>query len=308
MPDNEFLRIAHGSAGRHRDTVSRRPSAAGLSAALLGVAFGACATAGGAPRASSTLEGLNATLWVQSSVEYRALAMQAYATATRALSRALADSTWTAALEQTAGFGGLPPAVIVDVDETVLDNGDYQGRLLEDGASYAADTWAAWVAERSADAVPGALEFTRAAARAGVTVFYVTNRDAPLETDTRANLARLGFPLAEGRRDVLLARGERPEWGSDKSSRRAHVARSYRILLLAGDDLGDFVETGATPAAREDALERHADRWGERWIVLPNPMYGSWERTLLEGSGPDPIASKLRRIETGRDSVGVPPR
>lgn len=305
MCDNEFHSASGRPGSRVRDKLPRPICRAPIVAILL-ITLGGCASAGGAARPSSAVEALNATLWFQSAVEYRALAIQAYATATRALSRGLADSAWTAALEQTADFEDLPPAVIVDVDETVLDNGDYQGRLLEDGTRFAADTWAAWVAEQSADAVPGAIRFARAAAREGVTVFYVTNRDAPLEADTRANLARLDFPVPEGDEDVVLTRGERPEWGSDKSSRRTHVARSYRILLLVGDDLGDFLETDASLAAREAALERHADRWGERWVVLPNPMYGSWERALLEGSGADAVGVKLRRIETGRDPGGRP--
>lgn len=314
MHDNEFHGLPEVTAPNGRDKVSR-PVLRTVLATVSAVALTGCAATGGA-RPPASLAGLNATLWVQSSVEYRALARQAFAAATRALDRGLADSSWTAALEQTGDFDTLPPAVIVDVDETVLDNGDYQGRLLEDGESYAADTWAAWVAERSADAVPGAIRFTRAATRDGVTVFYVTNRDAPLEADTRANLARLDFPVPEGDEDVILTRGERPEWGSDKSSRRAHVARSYRILLLVGDDLGDFVEAGTDLAAREAALERHAELWGERWIVLPNPMYGSWERALLARStDPDPVTAKLRHVETGREpetgsrpSAGEPDR
>lgn len=300
MHDNEFLRSDASRTSFDRDKASRSVFRC-LVAAVAAVAPAACASTGGAPPPAS-FAGLNATLWVQSSAEYRALARQAFSAATRALHRGLADSSWTAAIEQTGDFGALPPAVIVDVDETVLDNGDYQGRLLEDGESYASDTWAAWVAERSADAVPGAVEFARAAEREGVAVFYVTNRDASLETYTRANLAGLGFPLPETGEDIVLTRGERTDWGSDKSTRRAHVARAHRVLLLVGDDLGDFVEAGTDLATREAALERHAERWGERWIVLPNPMYGSWERALLEGSAdPDPAAAKLRRVETGRE-------
>jgi len=300
MPDNELRRMTDRRKDRLRDIVSRWVRSATLTS-FLALALAACGTAGGSMRPSSAYEGLNATLWVQSAVEYRALARQAYASATRALARGRADSSWTAALEQTGSVARLPPAVIVDVDETVLDNVRYQGRLLVDGASYAPDTWGAWVAERDADAVPGAVEFARAAAGDGVRVFYITNRDAPLEADTRANLARLGFPVDADGVDVVLTRGERPEWGSDKSSRRAHVARTHRIVLLVGDDLGDFVETGAALAEREAALARHEDRWGERWIVLPNPMYGSWERSLLEvAADTDPLRAKLGRIETGR--------
>ncbi len=283
---------------RLRDKVSR--SIARLCAAFV-VGLCGCASAGGPAPPAAARTGLDATLWVETAVEYRALARQAYATAARSLARALADSSWSGALEQGEGYEGLPPAVILDVDETVLDNSPYQGRLLADGEAYADDSWAAWVRERAAGAVPGAIEFTRAAARAGVAVFYVTNRDAALESDTRANLARLGFPIDDEGNDVVLARGERPEWGSDKGSRRAMIARAYRVLLLVGDDLADFVTAAPDQGGRREVFERYAGRWGRAWIVLPNPMYGSWERALLEGGGgSDPVARKLERLETGR--------
>jgi acid phosphatase len=247
-----------------------RPTALG---SLL-LAFGC-----GAARSPDTT--LNAVLWVQSSAEYEAAAVGIYAVATRVLELGRADSSWTAATEQEGDYRRLPPAVILDVDETVLDNTPYQARLLEDGELYGPVSWGAWVAEAQAPAIPGALEFTRTAAGTGVTVFYVTNRDSALEDATRANLHRLGFPLAQDT-DVILTRGERPEWGSDKSTRRAYVAQSFRIVLLVGDDLNDFVAADrASVAERSDLVGTYRANWGTRWIVLPNPMYGSWERSLI---------------------------
>ena len=170
-----------------------------------------------------------------------------------------------------------PPAVILDVDETVLDNSESEERSIREGAVYSEARWAEWCHERKATPIPGALEFTRAAAAKGVAVFYVTNRDHALEPATRDNLAKYGFPLGAGP-DTVLTRAERPEWASDKSSRRSLVARDFRILLLIGDDFGDFV-TGArgTPAARRALDEANAAMWGVKWIALPNPMYGSWK-------------------------------
>lgn len=289
--------------GSRRDILSRSVRRAPL--VVLPVLVAGCASAGGAGPAPA-YGGLNATLWTQTAVEYRAIAVETYEAAGRALERALAEDGWTAALEQPRAAGSLPPAVILDVDETVLDNGAYQGRLLVDGASYSSESWAAWVGERRATAVPGALAFTRSAAARGVAVFYVTNRDAPLEPDTRANLERLGFPVGGGGEDRLLMRGERPDWTSDKGSRRAEVARSYRIVLLIGDDLTDFVTVPDTPGARDRAFERHADRWGNRWFVIPNPMYGSWERALLGGADGDPVRAKLERVETDRPPESAP--
>ena len=217
-------------------------------------------------------------VWFRTSVEYRAVTTQSYRLATLMLNRALADTTWTAAIEQAGDFGSKPPAVILDVDETVLDNSESQERDVRDGAAYSEARWAVWCNERSAVPIPGALEFTRAAAAKGVTVFYVTNRDRALEQATRDNLAKYGFPL-DPSRDTVLTRAERPEWSSsDKSSRRSVVAQDYRILLLVGDDFGDFVQGArGTMGARKALDEANAAMWGVKWIALPNPMYGSWK-------------------------------
>jgi acid phosphatase len=276
-----------------------RPSRRTARTTALGSVLFACGC--GAARNPDTT--LSAVLWVQSSAEYEAAATGIYGAATRVLELGWADSSWTAATEQEGDYRRLPAAVIVDVDETVLDNTPYQARLIEDGALYGPVSWGAWVAEAQAPAVPGALEFTRAAARTGVTVFYVTNRDSALEDATRANLERLGFPFAEGT-DVILTRGERSQWGSDKSTRRAHVAQSFRIVLLVGDDLNDFVAADRASVTERSALvQRYRAYWGTRWIVLPNPMYGSWERSLIGNvdlSEDDVLQLKRRRLEAAR--------
>ena len=93
------------------------------------------------------------------------------------LDRALADKTWTAALEQAGDFGSKPPAVILDIDETVLDNSESEERSIRAGVAYSEALWAEWCNQRKATPIPGALEFTKAAAAKGVTVFYVTNRE-----------------------------------------------------------------------------------------------------------------------------------
>jgi acid phosphatase len=220
----------------------------------------------------------DSVIWFRTSVEYRAVTTQSYRLATLMLDRALADRTWTAALEQTGEFSSKPPAVVLDVDETVLDNSESEERNIREGATYNETRWAEWCNERRAAPIPGAVEFTRAAAAKGVAVFYVTNRDRALEPATRDNLAKFGFPL-DPNRDTVLTRAERPEWAaSDKASRRAMVAQDFRILLLIGDDFGDFV-AGArgTLAARKVLDDANSAMWGVKWIALPNPLYGSWK-------------------------------
>jgi 5'-nucleotidase (lipoprotein e(P4) family) len=250
-------------------------------------------TTAGAPASNvSTHENLNAVVWMQTALEYEASAIQAYRLAQMQLDAALSNPAWTAAIEQTADASKLPPAVIVDVDETVLDNSYYQARMIRDRTEYSSETWDPWVQEARATAIPGAIEFTKYAASKGVTIFYVTNRTAKIEDPTRKNLTALGFPLTENV-DTILTRGERPEWqASGKGPRRTYVARDYRILLLIGDDLGDFVTDAAgTVAERKAKTAPQEDWWGRRWIMIPNPSYGSWGRAVIGGSK-DPIAAK----------------
>ena len=244
-----------------------------------------------------SFEGLNPTLWVQTAVEYRGLASQSYLLARAKLDEGLVDPTWTAALEQTEAFSDLPPAVILDIDETVLDNSPYQARLTLDAQPYTPPTGDGWVNESVADPVPGAVEFCQYAASRGVTVFYVTNRDAHLEDGTRANLERHQLPLQEGL-DTLLLQGERPEWeASDKGPRRAEVASSYRILLLIGDNMGDFVSASSgTVAERQAFADQHASYFGTRWITLPNPQYGSWEGAIIDFNFSQPL-EQIRRTK-----------
>lgn len=232
------------------------------------------------PALRHTHENLNAVLWMRTAVEYRASAEQAYRLARMQLDAALADPTWTAAVEQTGDATSLPPAVVLDLDETVFDNSEFQARLVATGTPYSEDSWNDWCREERAHAVPGAASFlTYAARQRHVTPIYITNRSHEVEDATRATLNRLGIPV-DPSDDGVLTIGEHG-WRSDKGERRRYVAGRYRILLLVGDDFGDFV-SGATASSKERAaLEtRYADRWGLRWIVLPNPAYGSWERAI----------------------------
>lgn len=249
----------------------------------------------------SAMAVLDATLWLQTSAEYAAMSRQTWTAAARLLPEALADTTWSAALEQGAGAGDLPPAVVVDVDETILDNAPYAARLIERDEAFTEESWAVWVEEAKAHPVPGALEFVRAARELGVEVFYVTNRLANLEEATRRNLDAMGFPPGEAE-DVYLLLAEQEEWGSDKTSRRAWVAERYRVLLLAGDDLNDFLPArGLSVETRAELTERHEDRWGTHWIVFANPTYGSWVSAVLDGLEPrSPAAVNQRKLESLR--------
>jgi acid phosphatase len=221
---------------------------------------------------------LNAVLWMQRSVEYKAASLSAFALARLRLDQALADPNWTAApKEQTGSYQSLPPAVLLDIDETILDNSGYQAWMALKDTTFDPKTWNAYVNTVSSLAIPGAVEFAKYAESRGVKVFYISNRTAGEEEPTRKNLAKFGFPVDDKIDTVLMTR-ERPDWTSAKGTRRAHVAKSHRILLNLGDNFGDFVdEYRGTEAERLRVYEEHKDRWGREWIMFANPAYGSFE-------------------------------
>ncbi|MBX3726087.1 MAG: acid phosphatase [Xanthomonadales bacterium] len=262
------------------------------------------APAAPAPSAASAVAGghenLNAVLWMQTAAEYEATTRSVFAAATALLDTALADPRWDALPPAERGgqhIAHLPAAVIVDADETMVDNSVYQARLVVAGTRYAPDTWAAWVEERRAGVVPGALEFARAAAQRGITVFYVTNRDAAGKAATLDNLRALGFPMSEPE-DTVLTVDEAQGWDSAKGSRRQFVGERYRVLMMVGDNLGDFLDGyQASVADRAALMEPFRGWWGSRWFMLPNPTYGSWESALTRGAD-DPVQAKRRALRS----------
>ena len=230
-------------------------------------------------------------LWTEHSAEYQAVAAQVYAMAQRDLPRLLANPEWTA-LPGQQDVAGKPPAIILDVDETVVSNAKYQETLL--ATPYSRYGHFDWMRNNEAVPVRGAAEMVRAAKAAGVEVFFVTNRacesfadatgDCPYEQVTIEDLREAGI---ETDADHVLMAWERPAWNKEKLNRREYLARSYRVIMLFGDDYGDFVHCtrakplppcteAATRASRHAALDTYAGYWGNGWYVLPNPMHGSW--------------------------------
>lgn len=243
------------------------------------------------PAAATTAaahDNLNAVLWMQASAEYEAAVRGTYAAARTQLDAALADPGWNALPDGEAGHGfeSLPPAIIVDADETMIDNSPFQARGVRDYQVFAYENWLAWVNERRARALPGALEFAQYAASKNVPIYFVTNRDAPAETEsTLANLRAIGFPIADDASNVLM-RGDARAPGREKSQRRRWVAQRHRVVLLLGDNLGDFMDGVAVSVeARQALVAKYADRWGTQWFMQPNPTYGSWEAALLAACG-----------------------
>jgi 5'-nucleotidase (lipoprotein e(P4) family) len=251
---------------------------------------------------------VGSTLWMQRAPEYRALAAQTYRLATQSLAVPAAGS---AAVEQQdvapEVLARMPTAVVLDLDETVLDNSVYQARLLRDRADYDQKSWGQWIEAAEAELVPGAREYIATARKLGHTVFFLSNRDCttpaptpedkcPAKTLTLKNLVALGIDLKPDP-DHLFLRKERPEWtASSKTLRRALIAEKYRIVALVGDDLGDFVDP-ATYAADRERLVGH---FGVNWFLLPNPIYGSWLNPY------DTLEEKYAGLRTGDVRLALP--
>ena len=225
-------------------------------------------------------QNIMSVLYQQTAAERLAGSLQTFRSAKQALDNALADPTWSALPGQD--IQGKKPAIIVDVDETVLDNTAYEARMILDGTKYP-EGWVSWGKEAAATEVPGAKDFLNYAASKDVTIFYITNRVVELKEATQNNLIKLGIPWDQTKETILM-RGEN-NWGSDKGSRRALVAQKYRVLLMAGDNLGDFVDAkdnNLSPQQRKAIVEEYADYWGEKWFMLQNIAYGDWEGALYD--------------------------
>lgn len=197
------------------------------------------------------------TRWVRDSVEYDAVVAGTYASA---LDEILHDAT------------RLPPdtdwVVVSDVDETLVDNSGYQ---VEVAGQFTAETWAAWEASGKAEAIPGAVDFVARIHAAGGRMAFVTNR-----RNHQATLELLKARGLWGEDDRLCVRTE----DSDKGPRRASVregtalcgweGQPMTVLAYLGDQRSDF------PTEGEES--RAMTPWGDRWFMLPNPMYGRWAR------------------------------
>jgi len=238
-------------------------------------------------------ETLNAALWIQTSAEYAANTLQAYQLAAANLDRALADPQWTAALEQGGDFADRPPAVMLDLDQTVLCTSHYNASIILQHGSHAGEHFADWCRQSTAPAIPGVKGFVEYAVKQGVTVIYNSARHETLRDCTSRNLRVLGLPLPT-QQQLLLSDGTP---ATSKAQQRARTAEQYRLLLLVGDSLNDFVSGSKTDHDTRRALvDEYADRWGREWIILPNPMYGNWEASLYDYDYSLPRDERLDRL------------
>lgn len=211
---------------------------------------------------------LYATIWFQRSPEMKAIFYQGYNLATMRLA------------EFTKLKTAKPKAVVVDIDETMLDNSPFEAQQIIDNSGYTAERWRKWTSLAKANALPGAVEFTNFCDSLGVEVFYVSNRKVTEVDVTVKNLDSLGFSFA--RTENMLFKEE----VSSKKSRRDKISEKFEIVLLIGDNLNDLSEVFENRGVDWGAsvVEQNRKEFGNRFIMLPNPMYGNWENSIFKGS------------------------
>jgi len=243
-------------------------STLGAGVLLLSLALVACSTTQPKTKIERNEYLTGATLWFQTSGEARALMHQTYR---------LAKSIVDADLTKKRKKGALPPAVVVDVDETVLDNSPFEGRVVASGDAYPAG-WDEWVQKAKAKPIAGSLEFLNYAHSKGYRVFYLTNRKEGQRQATVRNLKEAGFPDVTDETMVLRTAEV------SKEARRQKIRERYRIALLIGDNLADLDKAFDQKSAsdRVAAVEETRDRFGTEYLMLPNPMYGDWEGALYQ--------------------------
>ncbi len=251
---------------------------ASLRLLILSVFVGACGSAAypqTAPQTADLDYQIAAVLYMQKAAEYRAICYQAYNIARLRLD---ADLDKKNVKKLPKDQRKLPRAIIVDIDETVLDNSPSQANGIRTGRPFSQADWYAWGEMRKAKAIPGAVEFLNYAVSKGVKVFYISNRDEVQKPATIDNLKKAGFNDVSAD-NVLLRTAE-----SGKDARRAMVGGKYRIVMLVGDNLDDFTSAfeRKSVADRFAEVEKARTEFGNRFIVLPNAMYGTWENAIYE--------------------------
>jgi 5'-nucleotidase (lipoprotein e(P4) family) len=205
-----------------------------------------------------------ATAYQQRSAEYKALCYQAFNIARVRIEQLNTERS------------PKPKAIMTDIDETILNNSPYEAHQLLQGKDYNDSTWNEWTSMGNADTIPGALDFLKYASASGIEIFYVTNRGERERKGTLKNLKKFNFPNADNEH-LLLKQNV-----SSKEERKDSIAATHTIVLWMGDNMNDF--SFLFEKKSSDERERVADGFsaelGNRFIVLPNPVYGDWESSL----------------------------
>lgn len=231
------------------------------------------------PRRDLSEELSGAVIWYQNSAEMRMSYYQAYNHGKLLLKSKLASAD-----------SKQPKAVVLDLDETVLDNSPYEGMLIQKGITFSSNTWKEWVAMGSAELLPGAQDFLNFADSAGVEIFYISNRTVDGLGSTLENLNRYNLPNADSAH-VLLK-----EDTSDKTARRNIVNENYEIILFLGDNLTDYSQMYADRNEKmaKDLVDENKMELLNNFVMFPNPMYGEWESAIYRNDWSIADSTKLR--------------
>ncbi len=221
------------------------------------------------------------TLYQQKAGEYMALCYQAFNLGKLMLDKDLADKS----IDKHR-------VIVLDIDETVLDNSPFQAKCIIDGTAYPIN-WDEWCNLASAKALPGAIDFLKYAKANGVGIFYITNRKIHLRDATIKNLMELGFPDADEEHVIMRTVDD------SKEPRRQELLKKNHISLLFGDNLNDFSDVfeNKKPEQRNAEVDNSRKLFGQRYIVIPNAMYGDWELALygFNQKQPDSVKYRIRR-------------
>ena len=219
------------------------------------------------------------TLWYQQSAEMMQSYLQSYQYAKLLLDKKIENRR-----------SEKPAAVVLDIDETVLDNSPYEVMLIDSGKTYSYNTWKQWTDAARAEALPGALEFVNYAKEKGVEVFYISNRSTEELATTIVNLKDKNFPNASEQYMAFK------EGTSDKTERRNKVLENYDVLVFVGDNLTDYSEIFADRGSDmgKALVEKHKAELLENFVMLPNPMYGEWEGAIYNNDYTIADSTKLK--------------
>ena len=204
------------------------------------------------------------TVWMQESGEYRALAYQVY---NSAKDRFFIEKSKSENKNKKL-------AVVLDIDETVMNNIYTQEEYIKNGSNYSQKAWDEWVKAEKATAIPGAVEFVDYVYKNGGEVFFITNRGEDERVSTLNNLKKEGF-IADDKHLILKTKE------SSKEARRKAVENSgYNVVILVGDDLNDFIDSGISSQEKRDKVDELKSQFGKKYFILPNPVYGGFEAGL----------------------------
>lgn len=245
-----------------------------LMAAVVGAGFVQKGSTNSLP---PTDRGLDTVLFVQTSAEYRACCLQAYALAELRVKAKLDER------RKNPQDGSVKPmAVVLDLDETVIDNSVFQARQVQARrAKFDEKQWDEWERDDRGKVkfVPGAKEFLAFLKAQKVEAVYITNRSEKNRTGSHAVLKRLDIDVPDDQ--LLLYDAEKKN--SDKTARRSAAAEKFDVILWVGDNLRDFdnlfvYDKGKGAEGRKEAVDAQKERFGTDWIILPNPLYGEWTK------------------------------